>query len=459
MPQSPSQEPPLYRAIRFGIFWLVRLFYPKIEIKGTENLPHNQPTIFVLNHPNGLIDPIILMIGLKRPVSFLAKSTLFGYPGLRAFVEAFGALPIFRKQDDGLRGGPRGDAGERNEATFARCREHLRQGGALALFPEGTTHSEPELLPLRTGAARIALSAEAESDWSMELQVVPVGLWYEDKTRFRSSALLVVGEPATLTEYADRYMADERAVVQAVTDRIDAAMDGVVLQAENAELLAAIPVVATWTALNRKPLTLSERHAWTEQLLTAYKQLHQTHPERLEEIAVKARGYANALYSLGISKPWVVEMPTANRGRVAGLIVRLILSFPLALGGLILSYLPYRLARPIARMAVGNDTTQVSTIKLIAGAVLTLLAWIIEGVVVGSYFGFWWGVLLVLLALPLTYIALRWGEGLLALRELFKGKWIRMQWGGVAQLLQKERQELAEQILDSVEMVGVKRDS
>ena len=68
------------RLIRFIIFTLVRLFYPRIEVQDIENVPTSGPAIYVLNHPNSLFDPMVLMLGLKRPVAFLAKSTLFGNP-------------------------------------------------------------------------------------------------------------------------------------------------------------------------------------------------------------------------------------------------------------------------------------------------------------------------------------------------------------------------------------------
>ena len=111
---------------------------------------------------------------------------------------------------------------DRNEATFARCRELLRRGEPLALFPEGTTHSHSMMLPLRTGAARIALSAEAEAGWQMGLQIVPVGLWYQNKTLFRSSVLVVIGEPFDLDQQATLYQADPHAAVDDLTERIDA---------------------------------------------------------------------------------------------------------------------------------------------------------------------------------------------------------------------------------------------
>src|SRR5262249_41582357 len=159
--------------------------------------------------------------GLHRHMSFLAKSTFFANPVGKACMEAFGALPVYRQRDEGVAGGPRGDGAERNEATFARCRALLRRGEAMGLFPEGTTHSGSTLLPLRSGAARIALSAEAEAGWQLGVQVVPVGLWYQNKTQFRSSALLVIGQPFGLDSYTTEYATQQRQAVHRLTGQID----------------------------------------------------------------------------------------------------------------------------------------------------------------------------------------------------------------------------------------------
>ena len=115
------------RLIRFLILRLVELFYPRIEVDGRENLPPG-PLLFVSNHPNGLLDALVLMVGLRRHVAFLAKSTFFANPVGRWLMQAFGALPVYRQRDEGLEGGGQGDRANRNEATFARCRALLRGG-------------------------------------------------------------------------------------------------------------------------------------------------------------------------------------------------------------------------------------------------------------------------------------------------------------------------------------------
>lgn len=443
----------LHRFIRFIIFNLVKLFYPHIEVRGLEKLPVNAPVLFVLNHPNGLIDPILLMLGLNRPAAFLAKSTLFGNPVGKTLCQAFGALPIYRHQDDGLPGGPNGDANERNERTFAICRNLLHQGGAMALFPEGTTHSDPQLRELRTGAARIALSTEAEYGWKMGLKIVPVGLWYQSKTHFRTSVLLVVGQPFEFAGYAADYANDEYQTVSTVTNQIEAGLDKVVLQAENAELLAAVPVLAAWIAPEGKYLTLAEQHRWTARLFAAYEHLRHTDPAQLDAIAYEARIYANTLQTLGVDNPWALEQPSLPAYQLARLILRLAVMLPFALAGLMMSYIPYRLAGPIATYAVGPYDTQTSTIKLILGSLFVLIGWIIEAVLVGTWFGGPWGVCAFAIAPPLAYIALRWGEDWRKLRELISSQWLRWRRGQLVQSLVEQRQKLAEQVLAVLKLV------
>jgi len=449
--QHPPDNNRIYTSLRQIILWLIHLFYPRIEIQGRGNLPPGGSIVFVLNHPNGLLDAALLMIGLKRHVSFLGKSTLFVYPILGILIKAFGALPIYLRREDGMWGGPKGDAKERNEETFARCRKLLRDGGSMALFPEGTTHSEPELLPLKTGTARIALGAEAESDWSAGVQIVPVGLWYEQKTRFRSSALVVVGQPFTLSDYADAYAADPDQAVDSVTERIRDGLDHVVLQAENSDLLAAIPLLAAWTAPNGKSLSLVEEHEWTAKVLTAFKELRRNDPARLETIALRAQRLASALSRLDINDPWMLETPQPRRSKAAPLVAFTALAFPFAMLGYVMSYPPYRLAGPTAGLIAGKNKTLVGTLKLINGIILTLIAWILEARAISRRFGRVWGAILLIAALPLAYVALLWGENAIELRELIVGNWLSIKDRELADLLVAERRALAQEVLDAVQ--------
>jgi hypothetical protein len=309
------------------------------------------------------------------------------------------------------------------------------------------------MLPLRSGAARIALSAEAEAGWRLGLQIVPVGLWYQNKARFRSSALLVVGEPFGLAGYAAAYATDPYAAADALTDEIDRRLDDVVLQAESAEVLKAMPVLAEWTA-PREPLTLEERHARTAELLAGYNQLRTIDPARVAVIERDARRYARVLRTLGIDDPWELEPNAVRRGRVAGLALFLLLGALPALAGFALTYPAYRLAAPLTPILMGKYEETTSTGKLIIGTALILIAWVTEAIFCSWLFGALWGVGLLLAAAPLAYIALRWSEIARELSEALGSTWLNLRHRNLVRDLAARRQALAAQVAEALETVG-----
>jgi hypothetical protein len=132
----------------------------------------------------------------------------------------------------------------------------------------------------------------------------------------------------------------------------------------------------------------------------------------------------------------------------------LLLTFPLALAGFILSYGPYRLAGPVAVALIGKYDTQISTFKLIGGAIFVFVGWLLEAIAVGLWFGWGWSLLLLLLAPPLAYLALWWGEQRRELWGLFSRNILRLQQNRLVQELTTRRQRLAQQVLEAVETVS-----
>ncbi len=387
---------------------LVRLYYPARIVDGLERIPGGKPLVFVLNHPNGLLDPIVLRVALGRPSRFLAKSTLFGNPLGRLAMNAFGSIPVHRAHESGARGS---DA-SRNDTSFARCRAELAAGGVLALFPEGVSHSDPEMRPLKTGAARIALSAEGEHDGRLGVTVVPVGLSYDRKATFRSSVLLVVGEPIAVAPRLAAYRQDERAAVTALTDEIGARLDEVVLQAESRELLAGIARVARWTSDPKSgddPNDPAAGHRRARELSVAYARMRARDPARLETIVAEVRRYWETLRRLGVRDPWALELTTPRPGAIAAAVAKLIVGAPLAAMGALLGWIPYRLAGRIAPR-VTHDEDLISTVKLFAGTLFLLLAWTVEGLAVGWALGALWAPPTFVLGVVCGYVALRFEE-------------------------------------------------
>ena len=204
-----------------------RVYFRSIHVQGIERFPARGAVLLVANHPNSLLDPAVLVTLLPRPVHFAAKHTLFKGP-LRAILEAFGAIPLVRAQDDPQAMG-------RNAGAFKRFEALLLDGRVTAIFPEGLTQDDPHLAPVKAGAARIALQAEAAADFNLGLTIIPVGLQFEPRRRFRGDAFVRFGEPFMIADLADRYAEDQRQATRELTDRISTSIKGVAYHVDSAD--------------------------------------------------------------------------------------------------------------------------------------------------------------------------------------------------------------------------------
>lgn len=176
-----------YRVFRLLCRVALGVYYRRLEVEGAPDALRG-PVIFVANHPNALIDPLMLIVSLRRRVTLTVKNVLSRNPLLRLLIHGLGAISLHRREDVG-----RGADPCRNRDSLRRCREVLARGGALCVFPEGASHSEPGLRPFKKGAAQIALELGRAAGADPRLRLVPVALLYTDKRRFRSDVWLRFG--------------------------------------------------------------------------------------------------------------------------------------------------------------------------------------------------------------------------------------------------------------------------
>ncbi|MGD9590594.1 MAG: lysophospholipid acyltransferase family protein [Pyrinomonadaceae bacterium] len=403
----------------FGI--ALRLFFRRIETVNADVVPDGTGVIFVMNHPNGLVDPALVFVALPRKISFLAKSTLFRMPVISFLLRTVEALPLYRRIDAG-------EDVSKNKLTFELCRDLLKKGGSIALFPEGVSHNSTKLLPAKTGAARIALGAVSidGSGDALDLRIVPVGLFYTSKTTFRSEAMLHFGEPFRVeASGTDENGQPDREAVRALTAKIEDALRGVTLNAETeADLHAAHLAEEIFDSVQPNE-NLGEKVEFLKKFIS--EAIGSNADDGDHELRARVIDYDRKLAEHGL-EPEHLSLAQYRRGSVIREALRrtwpLIVLSPIAAAGALLHFPAYKLCGIIARRITHHGADDViSTVKVLAGLVFMPLTWLITACLVYYFLGLTSALLSVPLFVTCGYVALITME---QLGEL--GGWARAIW-------------------------------
>lgn len=187
----------MYSVLRWMTGIALHWFYSRIEIVGREKIPATGPVILAASHHNALIDALIAVWISPRTLTLTAKATLMDNPILGWLLSLVGVVPLRRAADEMKKPAKGVIDPSRNAGAFESLLEVLQKGGMILIFPEGKSHSEPLLAPLRTGVARLSL--EAARDRGIHgIQIVPLGINFEDKGNPGTAVLAEVGQPLSI---------------------------------------------------------------------------------------------------------------------------------------------------------------------------------------------------------------------------------------------------------------------
>jgi hypothetical protein len=382
---------------------------------------------------------------LPRRISFLAKSTLFDVPGIGLLLRTVDALPLYRQVDKADR--------KLNQRTFAACFERLREGRCIALFPEGQSIPVSKMLPVKTGAARIALGAIslAGQELSEPLRIQPVGLYYTSLTKMRGEVLLRFGEPFTVAPVPlDADGGPPREAVLELTKRIENALHEVTLNVETHDELEEIRHAeelfsSVYETLNvRESLTESFRRL--RNLAAGLKHYGQHTPDAAEDLRARVRGYERELKRLGLTPQTLAVSEHSKWFVIRHVIARalfLLALTPVALVGAVI-HLPAQLISIWAgrRFSKHDVDESVSTVQMLSAMFWMPVTWLVVSGLIYWLGGWQAG----LTAFPLTilagYVALKTVEGWADLRGWVKAFWILLRQRGLFLRLMLERKAL-----------------
>lgn len=400
----------LYTLVRRLSNIALEWFYRDIEVVGAERVPRRGPILVAVNHPNAMVDAMVAMRAVPRRVRLTAKATLFEHPVLRLLFRWYGIIPLRRARDEMERTRAEGrDAGDpaRNADAFRAVLDELDRGGAVLIFPEGTTHNNPQLAPLRTGLARLALEARDGCGLG-ELRIVPVGLVFERKWAPRTRILVHVGEPIDLATWPG---ADVAALTRAVDERLRAATLNFPT-VEDAERVLGVARILARAVDEPRPLgtdvslagevRLAQRAEAVRAAVLGAAGAHSPAGERAEQFLRRLEALRGELDRRRIAPGDVGISPGLAPGARFALREGAIVAVtgPVAWWGRINHWLPLRTAVWLGRR-MSTEPEDPAMHILVIGLVLVLIAYTAQTALVWALAGARWA-LLYLVSLPLS---------------------------------------------------------
>lgn len=328
----------------------MHVFFRKIVIQTKLGLPKSGPLIIVVNHPNTFMDPLIVATLFKQKVGFLANASVFVNEVVNSIFRYFNVIPVYRQKDVGQGSQPD------NTKTFEECTKYLKQGNALMIFPEGSSYNELRLRKIKTGTARIALSAESENNFKLGIKILPVGLYYSDPSRFRSKIYINIDEPIDVADFEDAYNDNSVLGVQKLTASIKKSLEeNVIITQDQAQedLFFKIKRIYKNRLLKKSenPDTVNDEFRLTKELAKAIQYFQINSEETFQHIKNLVEEYVDLIdeteVTYSTSNNPKNKAPTMLEQGLR--IIYLILGLPIYCTGIIQNYIPYKLPFFVAK--------------------------------------------------------------------------------------------------------------
>jgi 1-acyl-sn-glycerol-3-phosphate acyltransferase len=356
----------------------VRVFFRSITIRNQEAIPKQGPLLVLANHPSTFLDPIVIASLLDRKVFFLAKGELFRSRFAKWFFPKLRMIPVYRKQDDPSQM-------SKNQDTFKKCFEHLEKGGAILMFPEGISITERKLRPIKTGASRIVLGAEANNDFKLNSSIVTIGLNYANPHRFNKDLFINIDTPIHVADYKQEFEADHFKAAELLTEEIRKRLEKLVIAIEDDKTDALVQNIET---LYKYKLSkdngfakddLAADFELTKNIVESVQYFSSTQPERVNYLRTRIEEYFTNLSNIGVNDVDIARNQKNKNFITSNLkaIATIVLGFPFYFYGLINNILPFEIPSLIAEKA-SKEIEFRGPIAMVSGMFLFIIFYTVQ---------------------------------------------------------------------------------
>lgn len=362
-------------------------FFRRIDVVGLDNIPQDGSIIFAGNHPNALMDGWLLTATCgKWPLHFVVNAKLWKYRLLVPLLNATGAVPVYPREEFG--------EGVDNQAAFSTLYDVIESGKSMAIFPEGISHAESQLIKLKTGAARIALTVTSRG--KSKAVIIPCGLNYIHRHRFRSQVLIEFGTPIEINQaMLDQFQRDAQDAVTTLTDKLAEALQAVTLNAPNWRTLRFVQAARRLYKPRSVVLSPAQYVELNRRFLEQYDEsLRNT---ELQQFRSSVEDYQARLDMLGL-KDFQLRQPVTLAHAFRKIFLRalwMLALLPLAIPGALL-HLPVGWIAATVGERFSYEMDDIATLKVFATILLLPALYLVVASVIGAHFGFWWALVAVI---------------------------------------------------------------
>jgi len=367
------------------------LFYRKISVVGTENIPRDKPLIFAPNHQNALMDPLAMIFSTPKQIVFLARGDIFKTPLLIKILNFLKILPVYRQHDGKA-------ALKKNNAVFDESVDYLEQQGAFCLFPESIHNPHRNLRPLKKGIPRIAFMALRKTDFNLDIQIIPTGIYYQDKDNSHSYLQIKYGKAIPVSDYINQIQENEQKAMAALSVDMAPKIKPLIIDIEENEdydLIENIRAFFSDKLMQQFKLKISDENRFKmDQALIKHLKEHpikQTLKDEIKDLISKIETYKRPIESLLSQK---------SIGYYLWKIILFIMFFPIAVLGGIINLLPFALSKYL-RTKLIKDPQFTSSIKFVVGGIIMPIYFLILSLLSLIFIPFY-GAIMVLFIVPIT---------------------------------------------------------
>ncbi len=410
-----------YELLRLYVKLGYWIFHREIVITGKENIPAGKPVIYAPNHPNALNDDLSVSIAIPHQTVWLGRASLFKSAWARPFLRFLKIVPVFRIRDgmDSLKG---------NEKSFAIAVNILQHNRALGLYPEAAHSLDRQMIPHKKGIPRIVFLAGDMTHDTLDIQIVPVGLYYDNLQNFGRRLLVSFGKPLAATDYYPLYRQNPHQATLRLREDLYQAIVPLTLNYDTTghfQGFEAVRRIAAPSVAHKKglPVNLPGLVAAERAVVAHLGTLEMRNPEEASLLATKALSLTGDLKSRKL-RSWLVDTREENATTALLHTLGLLITLPLFLYGGVFNIIPFAGLGALVRKKA-SDPIWISTFTFGLGIVIFPLFYLLELLLVSPFLPSWPLRLLFLASLPLAgKIAFAWT--IRALKTAGRWRWLRI---------------------------------